>query len=55
MKTKNRDFFEAIAESLLKKYGTCNVSKATLKMEGYSEKMASLIMIYIKNMEGKRQ
>lgn len=55
MKAKNRVLFEAIAESLLKKYGTCNVSKTTLKMEGYSDKMASLIMIYVKNMEGKKQ
>jgi hypothetical protein len=39
--------FEAIAESILKKYGHHNVNEATLKREGYSGKMATLILMYI--------
>ena len=47
MRTKNRAMFEAIAESILKKYGHHNVNEATLKREGYSGKMATLILMYI--------
>lgn len=43
--------FREISEEMIKKHGINNITKTTLKMEGYNNKMATLIMMYINELK----
>lgn len=47
--SKNREMFRAIIDSLIKKYGVENIDKATVKAEGFDDKMAAVILMYIES------
>lgn len=50
-RTKYREMFREISEEMIKKHGINNITKTTLKMEGYNNKMATLIMMYINELK----